>query len=180
MPDTKQCTTCHATRPTSDFYRRSRAKDGLAASCKECEAERNRDYRRRNREKVAEKKRARRAKTTPRKTCTKCHETKPGTQFAKDRRKQDGRSPICKKCRKHGDKKTIPAGAKKQQENARRYLKVVAQLHDARTDREPRKHECNYSGCTRPKAYKNDPHNFGFCPEHENNAAFILGYKATA
>lgn len=180
MPDTKQCSRCGETKNVTEFYRDSRAKSGRAASCKTCRTKENREYRERNREAIKARQHAYNAKRTPRKTCTKCYETKPKTQFAKDRRKQDGLSPICKKCRKLGDKKTLPAGAKKQRENARRYLEVVSQLHDARTDREPRKNECNYSGCTRKKAYKNDPHHFGFCTEHENNAAEILGYKLTA
>lgn len=32
------------------------------------------------------------------KTCRKCRETKPLDEFSKDRRRQDGRGPICKSC----------------------------------------------------------------------------------
>ena len=180
MPETKQCATCHTVKPTTEFYRRSRATDGLAASCKTCDAARNRDYRRRNRDKVAKQKRVYRAKTTNRKTCTKCGTAKRRNQFNKDRTRKDGLHPICKECRNKYDNHTATAAEKKQHQNARRYLKIVAQLHDEQTDREPRKGECNYSGCTRPKAYANDPYSFGFCPTHETNAAEILGYKLTA
>lgn len=113
------------------------------------------------------------------KQCAKCGETKPRHQFSKDKWRSDGLASICKTCRKQRNKKTLTAGAKKRRENAQRYRKVVSQLHDARTDREPKGNRCNYSGCYYEKVYTNDPHRLGFCAKHEKNAALILGYDQT-
>lgn len=178
----KTCAKCGETKSITEFCRDNRRKDGRSNICKPCDTEKYRKYYERNREKVNARRRASYAEhvqKAPRKICTKCYEDKPATQFYKDSQKKDGLSPVCKTCKNQEKSGTVPAGAKRQRENRRRYLEVVSQLNDAATDREPKKHECNYSGCKNKKAYKNDPHRLGFCAKHEKNAARILGYKQT-
>lgn len=179
MPDTKQCIRCGGTKNLTEFPRDNRRKNGRASICKPCNAERHREYRARNREAAEEQQCDHNGQRAPKKMCTKCYEIKPKTLFHKDSQKKDGLSPVCKTCKNQEKSHNVPAGAKRQRENRRRYLEVVPQLNDARTDREPKGNRCNYSGCYYEKVYTNDPHRLGFCAKHEKNAALILGYDQT-
>lgn len=115
------------------------------------------------------------------KQCTKCGETKPLTDYHRNKNRKDGHASICKTCRNvYTNPQKLPAGHRLRAENAQRYREVVAHLHDERTDREPKKGECAYSGCGRKQDPENDPHGYGFCTKHGENAAKILGYKLTA
>lgn len=66
MDQSKTCPGCRTTKPTTDFYRMARAKDGLQVYCKSCKKERDgtpqarayrREYQARNAERSRENKR---------------------------------------------------------------------------------------------------------------------------
>lgn len=46
IPESKQCTTCHETKPADEFYRNKYLNDGLTYACKQC----TKDYRAANRQ----------------------------------------------------------------------------------------------------------------------------------
>lgn len=50
----KECSGCHQSKPTDQFYRQAAAKDGLNPQCKECINKRNRAYHELNRERMIE------------------------------------------------------------------------------------------------------------------------------
>ena len=53
----KTCTKCRETKPLIEFSRKSRNKDGLGSNCKLCHNNRQRGYRKANRDKILERKR---------------------------------------------------------------------------------------------------------------------------
>ena len=53
--NTKKCNCCHKTKPTSEFYRNKRMKDGYQRSCIECGKARNKEWYSHNKECVAER-----------------------------------------------------------------------------------------------------------------------------
>lgn len=55
--ETKRCAKCDELKPLSEFHRDQHAKDGLRSWCKTCANEHNYEYRKANREKLAEYKR---------------------------------------------------------------------------------------------------------------------------
>ncbi len=54
MAATKRCGRCGETKPTGEFHRRRRSKDGLQGNCKQCNCETRREWQRANRERVNE------------------------------------------------------------------------------------------------------------------------------
>ena len=57
---TKTCTKCKETKPTSEFYKNRKSKDGLVYYCKMCACEYRRKYYEANKEKLKEDTRRRR------------------------------------------------------------------------------------------------------------------------
>jgi hypothetical protein len=54
LPETKVCARCHKSKPLTDFYKRSKSKDGYGIYCKPCHLLSNSLYRFKNREKINE------------------------------------------------------------------------------------------------------------------------------
>lgn len=89
----KHCKQCKEVKPLGMYYQTSRTKDGFMTVCKDC---RN-DYIKSRREKF----KLRAVVVIPEsKTCYKCNETKPSTDFYNSRCEIDGLSQLCKKCSK--------------------------------------------------------------------------------
>jgi hypothetical protein len=49
----KQCRICHEWKPVTDFHRNSKSRDGLQGRCKPCVRAYNREWRARNRDRIA-------------------------------------------------------------------------------------------------------------------------------
>ena len=54
MEETKVCSRCKRELPKTEFHKASRSKDGLYTYCKECNTERLREWREKNRERSRE------------------------------------------------------------------------------------------------------------------------------
>lgn len=101
----KRCCRCAAVKPVSEYSRRTVAKDGLNPLCRACDS----DASRRNRlltedEKLARQlsreKRHLRKINSKQKTCSKCRETKPKSEFGPHERMDDGLHIHCRECRR--------------------------------------------------------------------------------
>lgn len=102
----KTCTKCDTAKPSAEFSKNRRAKDGLQSHCKAC----NRAYQQANRDAILEARRpyadavaAQRGSyyaslEIQEKECRKCATVKPSTGFAKNSRAGDGLQSYCKEC----------------------------------------------------------------------------------
>lgn len=86
---TKKCSNCGEIRPTEQFSRDPRNKDGLQSQCQVC---------RKKAKKLAAEKRKGQTFVAE-KACNKCGETKNSTEFYKDAGIADGLATICKVCK---------------------------------------------------------------------------------
>lgn len=100
VPDSKRCTKCGVDKPLPEFSKAPRGKYGLKSSCKDCDSRRahaNAPKRRLAPEEVKRRLEERRGDS---KTCTKCGEEKPRSEFSKSRDGKHG--PVlhgsCKRC----------------------------------------------------------------------------------
>lgn len=98
----KICSKCGETKPASEFGKKKETLDGLSSSCKEC---RNKHVRARYGEHPEQHAEAY-ARLSSRlhvevteKTCSDCGETRPISEFRKEKAALDGRGVYCKKCR---------------------------------------------------------------------------------
>jgi hypothetical protein len=93
---TKTCTKCKVSKPHSEFYKRAASQDGLSYVCKACykikyyETEDNTKLTHNIDELVISKT----------KLCSNCKETKPRSEFGKNRKSPDGINYACKACHK--------------------------------------------------------------------------------
>ena len=88
---TKTCTKCGRELPISEFYAKAGSKDGLQTICKDCHNAAT--------QKSIEKRKADNIfNESETKTCICCGETKPITEFYKDKKATDGHQSYCKRC----------------------------------------------------------------------------------
>ena len=87
----KQCITCHRLLPYTAFSKHKNRPDGLNAECKTCQQARQR----RNRQRLADRPEI---ITPATEMCQKCGETKPSSEFYRDRRRKCGLDRYCKIC----------------------------------------------------------------------------------
>ena len=93
---TKTCTKCGRELPISEFYARAGSKDGLQTICKDCHnAATKRCHDKAKAQAHTEKSLQ---ETCDMKRCAKCGETKPLTDFYKDKKASDGHQSWCKHC----------------------------------------------------------------------------------
>ena len=93
---TKTCTKCGRDLPISEFYAKAGSKDGLQTQCKDCH----------NAATQASKDKAKAQahieeslrETCDMKRCSKCGETRPISDFYKDKKATDGHQSWCKLC----------------------------------------------------------------------------------
>jgi hypothetical protein len=87
----KTCFKCNRTLPLSAFYHTKDSRDGLTASCKECDGKKA---------KVQSEQRKARPKIIPEtKTCRLCQQTLPASDFGRNIQKHDGLDALCRTCR---------------------------------------------------------------------------------
>lgn len=93
---TKTCTKCGRELPISEFYARAGAKDGLQTICKDCHnAATKRCHDKAKAQAHIEKSLQ---EACDMKRCSKCGETKPLSDFYKDKKASDGHQSWCKHC----------------------------------------------------------------------------------
>lgn len=93
---TKTCTKCGRELPVSEFYARAGSKDGLQTICKDCHnAATKRCHDKAKAQAHIEKSLQ---DACDMKRCAKCGETKPLTDFYKDKKASDGHQSWCKHC----------------------------------------------------------------------------------
>ncbi len=88
------CSKCKVSKPTSEFSKHSRSKDGLRYRCKSCE----RDYQRKWREANREYNNANPECQPEIKVCSRCNVFKPCSEFPKDMKRKGGRRGVCNSC----------------------------------------------------------------------------------
>lgn len=108
--DSKTCSRCGASKPTSEFYRDKTHGDGLSSRCAVCHNQAIRERTRREPEHFRAiaraswyRRKAARANTSEQtipafKRCSHCGATKPGALFHRDRVNQDGLRSWCAEC----------------------------------------------------------------------------------
>ncbi|HEX6472390.1 MAG TPA: endonuclease domain-containing protein, partial [Streptosporangiaceae bacterium] len=97
----KKCHDCGIVKPASEFWRRNQSPDGLALYCKECFGLRNAaSYRGRLAAAGKEARTYRRHSAVPpgMKYCAKCGETKPLSEFGRNRANKSGLVDYCRPC----------------------------------------------------------------------------------
>lgn len=99
--NTKQCCTCHDTRPLDEFYKNRGKKDGLSPRCKECSRTKGKELR------AKYKRENENPDLSGTKVCIKCHKEKPRTEFYFQRDTKDGITAQCQDCSKERSKKWI-------------------------------------------------------------------------
>ena len=125
----KCCRRCGIEKPTSEFYKEKRNKDGLHSYCKSCK------------NKLTELNELNRVKqfnenpvTVTEKQCNSCGLIKPASEFSLDRRNSTGLQGICKECgrkRYHEYSKTIDRREyrKKYNRDNRELIRMKKWLH---------------------------------------------------
>jgi hypothetical protein len=93
MTSMKQCTRCKEIKPTFEFSKSPKAKDGLHSYCKSCVAVYNREQRERNKLKNAD-----RTEFPETKRCSACGVTKTSSEFSRSDNNADGLHGQCKSC----------------------------------------------------------------------------------
>jgi hypothetical protein len=96
----KRCTTCRRVKPLEAFHKHTGKADGHATECKMCQRRRERDRERRR------KSRDRSAFLATLKTCDRCHEAKPRSEFRLSSHSPDGCVSHCKACTAKGKRQT--------------------------------------------------------------------------
>ena len=86
----KTCCCCKQLKNLTEFYNANTRKDKTQGRCKDCQNYRARELR-------ALKKKPKLINLSV-KSCSKCHEEKPLTEFIKSKASTDGRRPECKSC----------------------------------------------------------------------------------
>jgi hypothetical protein len=98
----KQCTKCKKWKDESQFYVKSRHKDGLSYWCRKCESEyarvRYNRNGRRSRRYFRYEERHRVVRGLKEKRCSRCKKWRPEAQFYRRTRHKDGLSVWCKEC----------------------------------------------------------------------------------
>jgi len=125
--NTKTCNKCKENKATIYFEKDSRNKDGLQGICSNCrkiKKQKDRDDRRAGLN----------IKNIQNKTCNRCNETKPATEFYKDSGISDGRATICKNCRdkttlKYRRSNSIKVKNRTDKYNAKHYHKLRLQRY---------------------------------------------------
>lgn len=105
MNETKRCSRCKVERPVEEFARIKHYRDGLDCWCKGCrkgyrkgrKANTPEDLAARQADQKAEKNRQE-AEARGNEVCSRCGKEQPLSEFAKDPRGKDGRSPRCRSC----------------------------------------------------------------------------------
>lgn len=96
-PTHKVCTRCKIEQPLAAFYRHRRSKDGHRTRCRECESAQQVERRARLSNRADHE-----IDYPAEKRCLYCGETKPASDFHKDRRNLDGLNDRCKLCKRWG------------------------------------------------------------------------------
>jgi hypothetical protein len=94
----KLCNRCKQWKYYSDFYKNSRAKDGLSVSCKECEGKRTEYKRKSDKKYLRYEDRHRIVKGIKQKLCTKCNKWKAESEYYRNKSSKDGLVYECRKC----------------------------------------------------------------------------------
>lgn len=111
----KVCSRCGKLKPVRDFYRRTGASDGLQSYCKECIADKAREYYKRH------------PKVSKYKACQRCGAVKTTRSFERDESSDDGYSELCTVCRKQ-----VARGVEKAKEPPRpRRRRVPSEEHES-------------------------------------------------
>lgn len=111
-PKEKECNICHRVLPISKFYKNRRFKDGINATCIECETKRKREYIVSWKENRDQKK-----DYPPEKECIKCHRVLPISHFNKNKRRKDGLTSACKDCEVKQQEKYIVKWAEERKQH---------------------------------------------------------------
>ena len=113
MSEVKRCTKCREVKPLAEFPPRKDARDGRGYWCRVCNVKRHREAHWKKRgippeewprlheeaDRKAEARAARRNSVPDGfKVCPRCGEVKPLAEFARDKRKRDGRQSRCRVC----------------------------------------------------------------------------------
>lgn len=93
----KKCAMCQEIQPINNFSRCCTSPDGKSSYCKKCSSIRSKEYREKNKERLANLAEISKIEITE-KVCNECGEEKPAEDFWKNKRKKDGRHPTCKVC----------------------------------------------------------------------------------
>jgi hypothetical protein len=98
--DTKFCRDCGAHRPTSDFSRNKKTRDGLAFYCREHLAERSAKSREKRRDQPRKNRLTPQDIVVPKgcKWCPECEAVKPLEEFPRTRAARSGRATYCLPC----------------------------------------------------------------------------------
>jgi hypothetical protein len=91
----KECNLCHRVLPILKFYKNRRFKNGINATCIECEKNRQKNYIYKWKVKYYEVN-----KDLIEKECVGCHRILPISYFNKNKRHKDGLTSACKDCEK--------------------------------------------------------------------------------
>lgn len=95
----KSCSVCKVFKSLDEFAKDNRATDGRASNCKECQSIKRKAWadKQETKPKASEAK-ASAIREAGEKTCSKCRETKPLSEYHKDKRNADGLYGHCKSC----------------------------------------------------------------------------------
>lgn len=120
----KACRRCQQFKVWDDYHLNRSAGDGRQTYCKVCAGDMQRASKERHAEAVAlrQAEKLLSARTTGKKTCTRCAETKPILSFYAHRGTRDGRATYCKECQKALSREWTAKNSEKVRErNAKRY-----------------------------------------------------------
>lgn len=119
----KICTQCKSEKPVTDFYVRNASKSGLSGICKNCNNSRCKNVRDKNQAAFVEG-----GSVFPdEKTCTKCNETLPVSQYCKHSGSKDGLKNWCRSCNSESNKArdaTLEGALRKLMNNGREHIRV--------------------------------------------------------
>jgi hypothetical protein len=104
----KRCSKCGTEKPEAQFYEDRRTPSGRRRQCIECEKQRYKEYWQREGGSARALYQAREERSAAKRdmmeaqiaTCSKCHETKPFSEFTPDKRARNGCSSWCTECRR--------------------------------------------------------------------------------
>ena len=90
----KICTNCNQIKPITEYSKNKLTSDGLQFSCKLCQSVKRKHYQDNNKQINANKI----YNENDVKTCSKCKQIKPITDFSKNKTNSDGLQHLCKSC----------------------------------------------------------------------------------
>jgi len=117
----KTCRRCAKEKPETEFYRRTKAADGLQGCCKECDKQASNETYQATRTGRQVARYVNNWGDDGRK-CTKCREWKPWSEFRRRKTGKNGRASVCTLCARQQQRSTYataPDAARRKQRAAR-------------------------------------------------------------